>query len=616
MKRLATYVLFLLILLAGLSEAAIIKGKVYSWPDLKVLSGATVTYDGYEGVVKSNEEGVFEITVPEGVYDLKVILDGYLPARVLLHVTSVVRYEDGVNIVLIERSLWEGLLTDLGLSSDPSKGHVLLLNVRPNGLSSGFNTYNASETVFLRVEDLIIPEGFLVPVGYDGSGLFISRDFANKAGVLGVNFSPGAYIVKLRDGYSELQVVRVAPGEVTVVASCEFGFCEDEVLNQVFTFRGVPDDSPVVSGSVSFPFLGVLTTDGDSRIHFEGYYGASGMLSVYTTGYVPTASEFRFDGTERVYRVVSQGYYEALSRVLDLTEEEFLTVGLVTSEGVPLEGVTIKVPSGYRVYYLNPSKNDPVRFGSTSTSSSGLFCVAGPRGSVLISAVKEGYRVGSVYSSSIAGGVSYVELKAVRSADWRFYVDVLADLSVRVVSDPSGIDCTGGCRGYFSDGTEVKLKVSGTGVEVEGWDGCDRVEDGACYLKVSYDRIARLRAKLTDTDVVDGSPSEVREGHVKCFIASAVYGEDSWEVRVLRRFRDEALLKSPFGRAFVEFYYRYSPGVADYLKDRKFLAGCLGVLMEPLVVAIAYPVVLLPIVLFVVTGLLTVFPLRKVRSDE
>ncbi len=603
MKRLATYVLYFLIFFTSLSEAAIIKGKVYRWPDLKVLSGATVTYDSYGGVVKSNEEGLFQITVSEGVYDLRVTLEGYLPARIPLHLTSVVRYEHSVDVILIEKSLWEGILSEFGFSFDPSKGYVLLLNVRPGGLLSGFTAYDVSKTVFLRAEDLTVAKGFQVPVGYDGSGLFIGRDFTSKAGVLGINFSSDTYLVKPRDGYTELQVIRVAPGEITEVVSCEFGFCEDEVISQAFIFKGLPDNTSVISGVVVVPFSGVFTTDDEGRIYFEGSYGASGILSVNTEGYVATASEFRFDGIDKAYGVISRDYYEALKRVLNLTGEEFLTIGLVRHGGNSLEGVTIKVPSGYRVYYLNPTEDDPIRFGSTATSSSGLFCVVGPRGSVLISAIKDGYRIGSVYSSSIEGSISYVELRAISSADWRFYVDVLTDLSVKIVSDPPGIDCTGSCRGYFTAGTEVKIEVRGSDVKVESWDGCDEVRDEACYLKVGYDRVVKLRAKLTEA--TGGSGGKVSEGHVKCFIASAVYGEGSWEVQVLRRFRDEVLMRSAFGRVIIGFYYEYSPKVADYIKERRFLARCLGILMEPLVIAIAYPITSLSVVLLIVVVLLT-----------
>jgi hypothetical protein len=48
-----------------------------------------------------------------------------------------------------------------------------------------------------------------------------------------------------------------------------------------------------------------------------------------------------------------------------------------------------------------------------------------------------------------------------------------------------------------------------------------------------------------------------------CFIATAAYGDpDAPEVESLRRFRDNVLLKSRFGTAFVRFYYAVSPPLA------------------------------------------------------
>ena len=70
-----------------------------------------------------------------------------------------------------------------------------------------------------------------------------------------------------------------------------------------------------------------------------------------------------------------------------------------------------------------------------------------------------------------------------------------------------------------------------------------------------------------------------------CFIATAVYGSyDAPEVLVLRRFRDEKLLTSPYGRKFVNVYYHYSPPIADFLKTRPKLAGVVRKILNTLFV--------------------------------
>ena len=54
-----------------------------------------------------------------------------------------------------------------------------------------------------------------------------------------------------------------------------------------------------------------------------------------------------------------------------------------------------------------------------------------------------------------------------------------------------------------------------------------------------------------------------------CFIATAVYGSsEASEVRILRKFRDEFLLKFLLGELFVRCYYRISPYLAERLEGR------------------------------------------------
>jgi hypothetical protein len=58
-----------------------------------------------------------------------------------------------------------------------------------------------------------------------------------------------------------------------------------------------------------------------------------------------------------------------------------------------------------------------------------------------------------------------------------------------------------------------------------------------------------------------------------CFIATAVYrSETAWQVLLLREFRDTCLATNALGRAFIRFYYKVSPPIADFLRERHLLS--------------------------------------------
>lgn len=74
------------------------------------------------------------------------------------------------------------------------------------------------------------------------------------------------------------------------------------------------------------------------------------------------------------------------------------------------------------------------------------------------------------------------------------------------------------------------------------------------------------RSNTSTTSSQQTQPAK-KEG---CYIATAVYGSyDAPEIITLRRFRDETLRNSAFGRWFIRTYYRLSPPVAEKLKNAK-----------------------------------------------
>ena len=95
---------------------------------------------------------------------------------------------------------------------------------------------------------------------------------------------------------------------------------------------------------------------------------------------------------------------------------------------------------------------------------------------------------------------------------------------------------------------------------------------------------------------------------VSCFIATAAFGSPiEPHVMALRQFRDRYLQNSTLGRAFIRFYYRYSPPIAAVIAEHDWLRLLVRMLLTPLVLAIAFPLRALMLGALVTATLLLLF---------
>jgi hypothetical protein len=107
-----------------------------------------------------------------------------------------------------------------------------------------------------------------------------------------------------------------------------------------------------------------------------------------------------------------------------------------------------------------------------------------------------------------------------------------------------------------------------------------------------------------------------------CFIATAAFGSPMEKhVEILRDFRDRVLLNSSAGKAFVQFYYRTSPAIADKIAPSEGLRFITRAMLMP-VIGVAWLIVhlgmLMTMLLFTIVVLTVIFTIiilrRKIRK--
>ncbi len=157
----------------------------------------------------------------------------------------------------------------------------------------------------------------------------------------------------------------------------------------------------------------------------------------------------------------------------------------------------------------------------------------------------------------------------------------------------------------YDEGTEVIITATlESGYEFSNWSGDASGTDNPKTITMDWDK--SVTANFTSISNGDGDGDGKKGG---CFIATAAYGFPLHpHLDILRDFRDRYLMPNKPGRVLVNFYYKYSPFVAELIAKNKVLKVAVQINLLPFV-AFSYSMVHLgPIITTVLIAVIFILP--------
>jgi hypothetical protein len=197
------------------------------------------------------------------------------------------------------------------------------------------------------------------------------------------------------------------------------------------------------------------------------------------------------------------------------------------------------------------------------------------------------------------------------------HVDTTDPSGVYVITDSLSVGtdyrlelaATGGTAPYnFSTTGSTGGLPAGLGISSSGIISGTPTAGGTYYFQLMITDLNGATVANTFKMVVattGGGSTTSDTSNTFCFIATAAYGSYlDPHVAELRRFRDEVLMPTAMGRAFVDFYYSASPPLADFIARHDGLRALTRAALTPVVYAVAYPLPALGIAFFGSLGLI------------
>jgi len=152
--------------------------------------------------------------------------------------------------------------------------------------------------------------------------------------------------------------------------------------------------------------------------------------------------------------------------------------------------------------------------------------------------------------------------------------ELIPEYTLTISSTAGGSVTTPGEGDFtYDEGTVVDLEAEpDAGYQFIEWSG-------------DVDTIANVEAASTTITMNDDYSIIANfEAVGGCFIATAAYGTPmAEEVQILREFRDECLLTNPVGKGLVDFYYKVSPPIAEFITEHPSLKPMVRAGLMPVV---------------------------------
>jgi len=266
------------------------------------------------------------------------------------------------------------------------------------------------------------------------------------------------------------------------------------------------------------------------------------------------------------------------------TPADFTTSDVVTLSVTTDEAATCRYNKDLDVAYASMSEiNSFSGAGGTSHSATiGLLPAASYTYFVrCVDSVGNESAGGTAISFTVTDGTAGIITRTMQLVGDVFVSPAIAETSPTTV-DPATTPTTdsSGTTNFFDpvkkDFIEEGVLKMGTG-NGSFSATLDKLQPGTFFYARAY--------AVVDGKVVYGNQVGFRTGD-SCFIATAAFGTIFHPcVRVLREFRDSYLLNNRLGRLLVSRYYRYSPPVADVIRDDAALRLITRILLLPVVAA-------------------------------